>query len=101
MSSDLEIAAFIGLDWADQQHVIRLRVASSTAIEAQILDQKPETLQAWIGQLRQRFGGRPVAIALEQSRGSLLYAECRLPAVVSSQSPEPSPVSQSLLSQWR
>ena len=74
MSSDLEIAAFIGLDWADQQHVIRLRMAGSASVEAQLLDQKPETLQTWIGQLRQRFGGRPVAIALEQSRGSLLYA---------------------------
>jgi transposase len=74
MSSDITIAAFIGLDWADQQHVIRLRVAGSNGIEAQTLDQKPESLQAWIGQLRQRFGGRPVAIALEQSRGSLLYA---------------------------
>ena len=74
MSSDLEIAAFIGLDWADQQHVIRLRVAGLATVETQLLDQKPETLRAWIGQLRQRFGGRPVALALEQSRGSLLYA---------------------------
>ena len=74
MSSDIEIAAFIGLDWADQQHVIRLRAAGSTAVEAQVLDQKPESLRAWIAQLRQRFAGRPVAIAFEQSRGSLLYA---------------------------
>lgn len=74
MSSDIEIAAFIGLDWADQQHVIRLRAAGSAAVEAQVLDQKPESLRAWIAQLRQRFAGRPVAIALEQSRGSLLYA---------------------------
>jgi len=74
MPTNLEIAAFIGLDWADQQHVIRLRVAGSETVEAQRLDQKPETLRTWIGQLRQRFGARPVAIALEQSRGSLLYA---------------------------
>ncbi|MGH7219196.1 MAG: IS110 family transposase [Nitrospiraceae bacterium] len=74
MSSDIEMAAFIGLDWADQQHVIRLRAAGSAAVEAQFLDQKPESLRAWIAQLRQRFAGRPVAIALEQSRGSLLYA---------------------------
>jgi len=74
MSSEIEIAAFIGLDWADQQHVIRLRAAGSAAVEAQCLDQKPESLRAWIAQLRHRFAGRPVAIALEQSRGSLLYA---------------------------
>jgi transposase len=74
MQSNVEIAAFIGLDWADQQHVVRLRVAGSATLESQILDQKPDSLRAWIEQLRQRFGGRPVAVALEQSRGSLLYA---------------------------
>lgn len=74
MSSDSNIAAFVGLDWADQQHVIRLRATDSARVEAQVLDQKPESLQAWVRQLRQRFAGRPVAIALEQSRGSLLYA---------------------------
>jgi transposase len=74
MSSHLEIAAFIGLDWADQQHVVRLRADGSAQIEARVLDQKPESLRAWIQELRQRFQGRQVAIALEQSRGSLLYA---------------------------
>ena len=38
------------------------------------LDQTPETLQAWIQQLRARFGGRAVAIAVEQARGALIYA---------------------------
>jgi transposase len=74
MSSDSEIAAFIGLDWADQQHVICLRAAGSDQVESLVVDQKPESLQAWIQQLRLRFGGRPVAIILEQSRGALLYA---------------------------
>jgi transposase len=74
MSSDSELAAFIGLDWADQQHVICLRAAGSDPVETSVLDQKPESLQAWIQQLRMRFGGRPVALILEQSRGALLYA---------------------------
>jgi transposase len=74
MSSDSEMAAFIGLDWADQQHALCLRAAGSGSIEPSVLDQKPESLQAWIQQLRLRFGGRPVAIILEQSRGALLYA---------------------------
>jgi hypothetical protein len=33
----------------------------------------PEALDAWVAQLRQRFGDRPIAIALEQSRGALLF----------------------------
>ena len=74
MSFDSEMAAFIGLDWADQQHVICLRAADSSQIETSVLDQKPESLQAWVQQLRLRFAGRPVALILEQSRGGLLYA---------------------------
>jgi len=74
MSSDSEMAAFIGLDWADQHHVLCLRAADSSQIETSVLDQKPESLQAWIQQLRLRFAGRPVALILEQSRGALLYA---------------------------
>jgi hypothetical protein len=33
----------------------------------------PEALDAWVAQLRQRFGSRSIAVALEQSRGALLF----------------------------
>ena len=70
----VELAAFIGLDWADEQHAVCLQEAGATRREALKLDQTPEALQAWIQQLRVRFGGRPVAIAVEQARGALIYA---------------------------
>jgi transposase len=70
----VELAAFIGLDWADEQHAICLQEAGTTRREPSKLDQTPEALQAWIQQLRARFGGRPVAIAVEQARGALIYA---------------------------
>jgi transposase len=70
----VELAAFIGLDWADEQHAICLQEAGTTRREPLKLDQTPEALQAWIQQLRARFGGRPVAIAIEQARGALIYA---------------------------
>jgi transposase len=70
----VELAAFIGLDWADEQHTVCLQEAGTTGREPSELDQTPETLQAWIQQLRARFGGRPVAIAVEQARGALIYA---------------------------
>ena len=69
-----EFAAYIGLDWADQKHDISLQAADSTQIESFQLDHRPETLSDWVAQLRQRFQGRPVALALEQKRGALLYA---------------------------
>jgi transposase len=74
LDSQPEIAAWMGLDWADQQHVVCLEVTGSSQLETAVVDQKPEALQEWVSQLRLRFGGRRVAIALEQSRGPLIYA---------------------------
>ena len=71
---DVEIAAFIGLDWADQKHVGTLQEAGSDQRERFTLDQTPEALQSWIQQLRSRFAGKRVAIAVEQSRGAFIYA---------------------------
>lgn len=71
---NVELAAFIGLDWADQKHVVTLQEAGSDRLERFTLDQTPEVLQTWIQQLRVRFGGKPVAIAVEQVRGALIYA---------------------------
>jgi transposase len=72
--SNVEIAALVGLDWADQKHVVTLQEAGSEKRERFTLDHTPESLQNWIEQLRNRFGGRVVAIAVEQTRGSLIYA---------------------------
>jgi len=69
-----EFGAYIGLDWADQKHVISLRSADSKQVEQCELAQKPEALAAWVSGLQQRFPGQRVAVALEQSRGALVYA---------------------------
>lgn len=71
---NLEIAAFVGLDWADQKHVITLQEANSDQQQRFTLDQTPEALQNWIQLLRERFAGRAVAVAVEQKRGALIYA---------------------------
>jgi len=71
---NVEHAAFIGLDWADQKHVLTLQEAGSDRRESSTLDQTPEALQTWTQQLRARFRGKPVAIAVEQVRGGLIYA---------------------------
>jgi transposase len=77
-----EYAAWIGLDWADRYHEVSLRAEGSQELESFPLEQKPEALSAWITQLRQRFGGRPVALALEQSRGPLLFALMHIEFIV-------------------
>jgi transposase len=68
------VAAWVGLDWADQQHVICLYEVTTDQSTVSRLEQKPEALQDWLSQLRQRFGGAPVAIVLEQARGAVIYA---------------------------
>lgn len=68
------VAAWVGLDWADQQHVICLYEVATGQSTVSRLEQKPEALQEWLSQLRQRFGGAPVAIVLEQARGAVIYA---------------------------
>jgi transposase len=68
-----EFAAFIGLDWADQKHVVTLHDTVSDKRDRFKLDHTPDSLQSWIQLLRNRFGGKPVAIAVEQTRGALIY----------------------------
>ena len=74
MEDATQFAAFIGLDWADQKHDLCLSTAGSQRVEQTVLQQSPETLDDWACRLRERFGGRPVAICLEQTRGALVYA---------------------------
>lgn len=74
MSDSLQLAAYIGLDWADQHHAVSLQEADSRTVERSELSQTPEALTEWITALRQRFGGRPVAICLETSHGPLVHA---------------------------
>src|SRR4051794_15299419 len=69
----IEFAAYIGIDWADQKHAWTLQTSSDSDVEQGTLLHRPEAVEAWTAVLYRRFGGRPIAIALEQSRGSLLF----------------------------
>jgi hypothetical protein len=70
----MEFAAYVGLDWADQKHAVSLESADGLVIEEFELDQKPDAIHAWVAQLRRRFGGQSVAIAIEQAKGALIHA---------------------------
>jgi transposase len=72
IAQEPQFAAFAGIDWADRKHVWCLQAAGTTQRETGELEQKPETVEAWVGQLCQRFGNRPIAVALEQSKGALI-----------------------------
>jgi transposase len=64
-------AAWIGLDWADQKHFWSMRTVDGKQQRGQ-LDNTPEAIEVWAAELAQRFGDRPVAVALEQARGAVI-----------------------------
>ena len=61
-------AAFVGIDWADKKHDVCLQVAGSAKRERLVLEHRSGVIQAWAEQLRERFGGAPVAVSVELSR---------------------------------
>ena len=69
-----DYAAFLAIDWADEKHSFRLQAAGQNKKETGTLEQKPEVISSWLAALRERFGNRPIAVALEQSRGALIHA---------------------------
>jgi len=69
-----DYAAFVAIDWADRKHVFSIQVAGQSKKETGTLEQKPEVIGPWVAKLRERFGGRPVAVGVEQSRGALIHA---------------------------
>jgi transposase len=77
MSEERDIGAWIGIDWADQQHRVIMEDAASGRRIATGVGQDPEELHEWVIGLGSLYRGRRVAIALEQSRGALFYALSR------------------------
>src|SRR5258708_37527177 len=69
------VAAYIGIDWADQKHDVILRSSSEPAkVEHLRIAHEPDALMEWLGELQQRFAGKgKILVALEQSRGGLIY----------------------------
>ena len=68
-------AAFVGLDWADEKHVLRLCPNTTpTQRESATLEQTPEAIAQWANALRSRFPDGTIAVCLEQTRGALVSA---------------------------
>jgi hypothetical protein len=68
-----EFVAFVGIDWADQKHVWSWQSADSTQPESGKLEHRPEAVEAWVGERCRRFEHGPIAVAVEQTKGALVY----------------------------
>ncbi len=74
MKTNPEYAAYVGLDWADRTHQICLRTPDGLRDEQRKIQHTPEALHAWAQELRKRFPTGKIAVAVEQSRGPVIYA---------------------------
>jgi transposase len=66
-------AALVAIDWGDRKHVWSLQAADGGRRERGEIEHTPEAVGAWAAMLNTRFSGQPVAVAVEQSRGPLVF----------------------------
>src|SRR5260221_11840911 len=73
--------AWIGLDWGDKEHAFALHDSGGKS-EVGTLIHSAENLHHWLQDLGQRYGARPVALAIEASRGAVIHALLEYPWLV-------------------
>ena len=69
----MEFAAWIGIDWADKKHRWAMRIHGEARVQQGDLESTPEAVEQFFLALAARFPDQRVAVALEQSRGALLF----------------------------
>lgn len=80
--SEVEFAALIGIDWGDRSHHVVVWDVDQRSTAEVAVEQTPEAVHAWMSALVKRYDGQPLAVAVEQSRGALVYALMDYPSVV-------------------
>jgi transposase len=69
----MEWAACVGVDWGDKQHAYMIQTAEGSK-ESGWFGSSPEEVHEWARRLGERFPGGTIIVAVEQGRGSLVYA---------------------------
>ena len=72
-NTSTDFAPLIGLDWGDRSHAIAHQSPGGD-IQTSSLTHSAESLHQWLDQLETTYGGRPVAVAIEASKGAVVYA---------------------------
>lgn len=65
--------AFIGIDWADTKHDICIQSTDGDEREFDVIPHQVERIDDWAHAIRRRFGS-PIAVAVELSKGPIVYA---------------------------
>lgn len=77
-----DCVAFIGIDWADEEHAICLIDPQSQTPEFDSLEQDPAAIDKWVASLQKRFPNQKIAVCLEQKRGALIYALMKFDSLI-------------------
>ncbi|OAM89916.1 IS110 family transposase [Termitidicoccus mucosus] len=73
MKTNDDYAALVGLDWGDTSHSFAVLKPGETKPVRGTVAATSEDLHAWLEQLQQTCGDRPVALAVEAGRNGLLH----------------------------
>ena len=69
----MEWVACVGIDWSDRKHDWALW-SHDGSTDGGVFKSKPEEIHEWVRELRKRHPEGKILVALEQSRGALIYA---------------------------
>jgi transposase len=70
---EIQFAALVAIDWADQAHVWAMEIAGQEKLHTGSFAHTPECVEVWAAGLAERFSNQLVAVAIEQSRGPLVF----------------------------
>ena len=74
----LRPAAWIGFDWGDKEHAFAWQDPTGHR-ESGKIQHSAENLHGWLKKIGERYGGRPVVMAIEASRGAVIHALLQYP----------------------
>jgi transposase len=77
-----DCAAFVGIDWGDEEHAVCLVDTSGQKLDKTTLDQDAGAIDQWVADLQARFPNQKIAVCLEQKRGALIYALMKFDCLV-------------------
>lgn len=77
-----DCTVLVGVDWADKKHVCAVKINGKDKSQIGSFLQGAKTIHGWVMALKKKANGGKVAIALEQSKGALLFALLKYDFVV-------------------
>jgi transposase len=72
-----DYVALVGVDWGDKKHAYEVRAMEGGAVRRGSFEQSAGAVHAWVAELRAQYPCGTIGVALEQSRGALVYALSR------------------------